>query len=66
MRVQRAVAIGTAVALNVVAVGVLGVFPVVATATGAGGERVTAAVVAGAQPDDMGYDGLAPNDMGYD
>lgn len=66
MRVHRAGATGSAVALNIIAVGILGVFPVAATVADAGSEHVATSVVAGVHTDDMGYDGLAPNDMGYD
>lgn len=54
MRVHRAVAIGSAVALNVIAAGILAAFPMSATA---GGATV--------HPGDMGYNTVTPNDMGY-
>jgi hypothetical protein len=60
MRVHQAVAIGAAVALNIIALSVLGT----SAAAVAGSENATPATVA-AGPAEMGYNGLSPDEMGY-
>jgi hypothetical protein len=61
MRVHRAVAIGAAVALNVLALAVLGVTPSAA----ARDQSVTSALVGTAVPDEMGYNRVSTDEMGY-
>ena len=58
MRVRRVTAIGVAVVLNMLALGVLGVSDALA-----GTGETTVAVATG--PGEMGYNGVAPNEMGY-
>jgi hypothetical protein len=67
MRVHRAVATGSAVALNIIAVGILGVSAAAAPAAGAAtsGERAATAVVATAYTNGMGYKLPMPQGMGY-
>jgi hypothetical protein len=67
MRVHRAVATGSAVALNIIAVGILGVFTAAAPAAGAAtsGERAARAVVATACLNGMGNSCPTPDGMGY-
>ncbi|GLY43433.1 hypothetical protein Amsp01_094560 [Amycolatopsis sp. NBRC 101858] len=60
MRVHRAVALGAAVALNIIAMGVLGT----SAATAAGAESLVPATFV-VSPDEMGYNGLSPDEMGY-
>ena len=66
MRIHRAVATGSAVALNIIAVGILGV-STAAPAAGAAtsGERAATAVVATAYTNGMGYNFPMPKGMGY-
>jgi hypothetical protein len=66
MRVHRAVATGSAVALNIIAVGILGV-SAAAPAAGAAtsGERAATAVVATAYTNGVGYNFPMPKGMGY-
>ena len=66
MRIHRAVATGSAVALNIIAVGILGV-ATAAPAAGAAtsGERAATAVVATAYTNGMGYNFPMPKGMGY-
>ncbi len=59
MRVNRVIALGAAVALNVIAMGLLGT----SAATAASGESAARTVVVA--PDEMGYNGLSPDEMGY-
>ncbi len=61
MRVHRAVAVGAAVALNVLALAVLGTSPTAA----ARDENVTSALVSTAVPDEMGYNRVSTDEMGY-
>ncbi len=61
MRVHRAVAVGAAVALNVLALAVLGTYPTAA----ARDENVTSALVSTAVPDEMGYNRVSTDEMGY-
>lgn len=61
MRVHRAVAVGAAVALNVLALAVLGTSPTAA----ARDENVTSAPVSTAVPDEMGYNRVSTDEMGY-
>lgn len=61
MRVHRAVAVGAAVALNVLALAVLGTHPTAA----ARDENVTSALVSTAVPDEMGYNRVSTDEMGY-
>ena len=67
MRVHRAVATGSAVALNIIAVGILGFSAVAAPAAGAAtsGERAATAVVPMPCLNGMGYSCPTPNGMGY-
>jgi hypothetical protein len=67
MRVHRAIATGSAVALNIIAVGILGVSAAAAPAAGAAtsGERAATAVVATAYTNGMGYNFPMPKGMGY-
>jgi hypothetical protein len=67
MRVHRAVATGSAVALNIIAVGILGVSAAAAPTVGAAtsGERAATAVVASASTNGMGDNFLRPKGMGY-
>jgi hypothetical protein len=66
MRVYRAVATGSAVALNIIAVGIVGV-STAAPAAGAAtsGERAATAVVATAYTNGTGYNFPTPKGMGY-
>ena len=66
MRIHRAVATGSAVALNIIAVGIVGV-STAAPAAGAAtsGERAATAVVATAYTNGMGYNFPMPKGMGY-
>lgn len=66
MRIHRAVATGSAVALNIIAVGIVGV-STAAPAAGAAtsGERAATAVVATAYTNGMGYNFPTPKGMGY-
>lgn len=66
MRIHRAVATGSAVALNIIAVGILGVSatpPAAGAATS--GERAATAVVATAYTNGMGYNFPTSKGMGY-
>ena len=67
MRVHRAVATGSAVALNIIAVSILGVFTAAAPAASAttSGEYAATAVVAIASTNGMGYNFLTPNGREY-
>ena len=67
MRVHRAVATGSAVALNIIVVGILGVFAAAAPAASAtiSGEYAATAVVATACTNGMGYNSLTPKGMEY-
>ena len=67
MRVHRAVATGSAVALNIIAVGILGVSAAAAPAAGAvtSGERAATAVVAAAYTNGIGYNFPTHKGMGY-
>jgi hypothetical protein len=66
MRIHRAVATGSAVALNIIAVGIVGV-STAAPAAGAAtsGERAATAVVATAYTNGTGYNFPTPKGMGY-
>ena len=67
MRVHRAVATGSAVALNIIAVGILGVSAAAAPAASAttSVESAATAVVATACTHGMGYNSPTPKGMGY-
>ena len=67
MRAHRAVATGSAVALNIIAVGILGVSAAAAPAAGAAtsGECAATAVVATTCTNGMGYNSPTPEGMGY-
>ncbi len=66
MRIHQAVATGSAVALNIIAVGILGV-SAAAPAAGAAtsSERAATAVVATAYTHGTGYNFPTPKGMGY-
>ncbi len=66
MRIHRAVATGSAVALNIIAVGIVGVSTAVPAAGAAtSGERAATAVVATAYTNGTGYNFPTPKGMGY-
>jgi hypothetical protein len=67
MRVHRAVATGSTVALNIIAVAILGVSAAAAPAASAttSGECAATAVVATACTNGMGYNFPTPKGMGY-
>ena len=67
MRAHRAVATGSAVALNIIAVSILGVFTAAAPAASAttSGECAATAVVATSCTNGMEYNSPTPKGMGY-
>jgi len=67
MRAHRAVATGSAVTLNIIAVGILGVSAAAAPAAGAAtsGECAATAIVATTCTNGMGYNSPTPEGMGY-
>jgi len=67
MRVHRAIATGSAVALNIIVVGILGVSAAAAPAAGAApsGECAATSVVATACTNGMEYNSPTPKGMGY-